>query len=189
MALRTDGTTRAFTNRWHDGGVQRLDITELRSERLVLEPLRAEHATEMVGVLADAALYSFTGGEPPSLPHLLARYEAQVAGPEEPDEHWHNWVIRLGDEGAAVGFVQTTIEGDSADVAWVVGVPWQGEGIAREAAGAMCTWLWDGGVARITAHIHPEHAASAAVAVSVGLAATGEFDDDGEQIWLRSAVS
>jgi hypothetical protein len=35
------------------------------TERLTLEPLRPEHADEMVAVLGDPALYEFTGGTPP----------------------------------------------------------------------------------------------------------------------------
>lgn len=37
----------------------------LETERLILEPLRIEHAEEMVLVLGDRRLYAYTGGEPP----------------------------------------------------------------------------------------------------------------------------
>lgn len=47
---------------------------------------------------------------------------------------WHNGIVRLRAERAAVGFVQATITGDTADVAWLIGVPWQRRGIAIEAA-------------------------------------------------------
>ena len=49
--------------------------------RLVLEPLRVDHAAEMVAVLASPALYAVTGGEPPSLAELTVRYARQTAGP------------------------------------------------------------------------------------------------------------
>ena len=62
----------------------------LRTERLELMALEAADALEMVGVLADLDLYAFTGGEPPSLERLEARYRAQVAGSPRPGEDWHN---------------------------------------------------------------------------------------------------
>jgi RimJ/RimL family protein N-acetyltransferase len=140
----------------------------------------------MASVLADESLYLFTGGGPPTLPELEARYRAQVAGSSWVDQLWHNWVIRLAETGAAVGFVQATVTGDTADVAWVVGVPWQGRGIAVEAGGGMCDWLSTVGVVRLLAHIHPDHHASSRVATSLGLRSTGELDADGEMIWERS---
>jgi RimJ/RimL family protein N-acetyltransferase len=157
--------------------------TELRTDRLVLTPLVESDAAEMVAVLADPTLYAFTGGEAPDRVGLEARYRALEAGSPVPGEDWRNWIIRLVGDGCAVGFVQATVVGDEADVAWVVGVPWQGRGIAREAAGAMCRWLHDRGVGRISAHIHPDHHASAGVAASLGLRATGEMDGDGEMVW------
>jgi RimJ/RimL family protein N-acetyltransferase len=81
--------------------------------------------------------------------------------------------------------VQATVfgEGNAADVAWVLGVPFQGHGYAVEAASGMVAWLREQGVAEVRAHIHPDHAASARVAERIGLAATGELDGEGEQVW------
>jgi RimJ/RimL family protein N-acetyltransferase len=137
----------------------------------------------MVDLLSDRELYAFTGGTPPSLEELESQYRAQVAGPLTGDEVWHNWILRLAESGRAVGFVQATVAGDAADVAWVVGVRWQGQGIAIEAANAMCEWLAAHRVRRLTAHIHPEHAVSGSVAAAVGLQPTGEVDADGELVW------
>ena len=160
------------------------DTTVLLTNRLVLTPLEPSDAFEMVDVLADSALYTFTGGEPPGFAQLDERYKSQVAGPSDPGEQWHNWIIRIADSHSAAGFVQATVTNDHADVAWVVGMHWQHNGIAREAAAAMCRWLRTRGIRRITAHIHPEHDASARVATACGLQPTGEVDDDGEVIWV-----
>ena len=137
----------------------------------------------MVEVLSNRDLYLFTGGDPPNLADLEALYMAQVAGPSVGEEVWHNWIIRPNHTGGAVGFVQATVTSDSADVAWVVGVEWQGQGFASEAASAMCEWLAAQGVENVTAHIHPGHVASQRVAASLGMQATDEIDEDGEVVW------
>ncbi len=153
--------------------------------RLLLEPLRVDHAGELVDVLSDAGLYAFTGGSPPSREELERRYACQVAGPADPAQAWHNWVVRLGAEGPAVGFVQATLgpEDGVAELAWVVGSPWQGQGIARSAAALVLEHLLVcGDVTRVVAHIHPEHVASERVAASLGLARTPVLVD-GEVEW------
>lgn len=156
---------------------------ELATERLVLSPLSEDDAREMVGVLSDAALYRYTGGRPPDLDELRVRYRNQVAGPRDSDEVWHNWVMRLAGARGAIGFVQATVQGDHADVAWVVAPAWQRRGYATEAARAMCDWLESDGVRSLTAHIHPDHVASNVVAERLGLTRTGEMDADGEAVW------
>jgi RimJ/RimL family protein N-acetyltransferase len=162
---------------------------KIRSARLWLVPLAVSDAEEMVGVLSAGALYTFTGGEPPGLDELRARYARQVAG-RSPDgsQEWRNWIIRREPGGQAVGYVQATVadDGRQAEIAWVVGVDWQGQGYAAEAARALVAWLDSHGVTTIRAHIHPRHAASAAVARRAGLAPTAHVDD-GEQLWQRGA--
>jgi RimJ/RimL family protein N-acetyltransferase len=158
------------------------------TERLVLAPLRVADADELVGVLADPALHQFTGGRPDTLEELRRRYAAMVAGPGRPGELWRNWVVRRRADAAAVGTVQATLtrhgEGWRAEVAWVVGVGWQGRGYAVEAARALVGWLEAAGVGEVVAHIHPDHEASARVAAGAGLVATGD-EVDGERVWRR----
>jgi RimJ/RimL family protein N-acetyltransferase len=85
-----------------------------------------------------------------------------------------------------VGAMQATVATDrsSGDVAWEVGVPWQGQGIASEAAAAVVEWLVGEGVRTIVAHIHPAHHASARVAARAGLSPTTDVVD-GETVWRR----
>lgn len=153
----------------------------MATERLSLVPLRGTDCHEMAAVLSDPSLYVFTGGEPPSVAELEERYTFQVAGSPRPGEVWHNWIVRLDD--VAIGYVQATVVGDSAELAWVIGVPWQGRGYASEASAAMCDWLKLGGVSKLEAHIHPAHETSAGVARKLGLGPSGEVDDEGEVVW------
>ena len=98
--------------------------------RLDLVPLRAEHADEMATVLADPELYIFTGGSPPTLQELRARYERWTAGSPDPAESWCNWVIQLHSPRCLAGTVQATISTSgrpAAEVAWVVGTRGNGE--------------------------------------------------------------
>ena len=132
-------------------------------------------------------MYEFTGGCPPSLDELRGRYRRLIVGHSaDGTEQWLNWVVRLTAEDLAVGAMQATVATDrsSASVAWEVGVPWQGRGIASEAAPAVVRWLLGEGVTTITAYIHPEHHASGRVAARAGLAPTSEMVD-GETMWRR----
>jgi len=142
----------------------------------------------MVDVLADPSLYAFIGGAPHPLPELEALYRRWIQGATRQGETWHNWVIRLADGGDAIGHLQATVLDDarSADIAWLVGTAWQGRGYATEAARALVAWLEANGIDAISAHVHPDHAASARVAERAGLAATSEIED-GEVVWRRAS--
>jgi RimJ/RimL family protein N-acetyltransferase len=153
--------------------------------RLDLLPLHADHCDEMATVLADPELYTFIGGSPPTREALRASYERMIAGSADADVSWCNWVILLRQSGRLTGTVQATVvSGDEcvAEIAWVVGTQWQGQGIATEAAQALIGWLGQQSVQMVIAHIHPRHQASAAVAAAAGLIPTDEMRD-GEVRW------
>ena len=158
----------------------------IRTARLDLRPLRMAHADEMTGVLAGPALYTFTGGAPPTTAELRARYQRWVAGAPDPAVSWCNWVIRLRAERQLAGTVQATVTGLAgalaAEIAWVVGTAWQGRGIGREAARGLVGWLRQQPVHTVTAYIHPSNHASAAVARAAGLTPTRHCRD-GEVRW------
>ncbi|MHA5048825.1 GNAT family N-acetyltransferase [Streptomyces sp. SD15] len=158
----------------------------IRTTRLDLLPLRVEHAEEMAEVLSDPALHTFIGGAPATAEALRARYERLVAGSPDPAVSWCNWVVRLRAGGCLVGTVQATVTEEAAEIAWVVGTPWQGRGFATEAARGLVDRLGRQHPAHtVVAHIHPDHRASAAVATAAGLTPTGE-EQDGEVRWRRS---
>ena len=157
------------------------------TDRLILEPLQLAHAEEMVVVLADDRLYGYTGGDAPTLEVLADRYRRQIQGSGRDDERWFNWIARRSETGDAIGYVQATVEGERADVAWLVGVDHQGCGFAGEAAATVLAWLVEFGVREVTAHVAVEHVASARVARRLGMARTGAIDDDGEEVWSTSA--
>lgn len=163
----------------------------IETDQVVLSPLAVEDAEQMAAVLAGPELYTFTGGTPPTVDELRGRYRRQVVGCS-PDgtQLWRNWIVRPAGSEQAVGYVQATVAGDhsSADIAWVIGSAWQGRGYATTAAAAMVAWLRRRGVERFRATIHPDNAASNAVARRLGLRPTDDFDD-GERVWLLSSPS
>lgn len=164
------------------------------TERLTLLPLRVGHTEEMAVVLSDPALHTYIGGTPPTVEELRSRHARQVAGSPDPNVARCNWTIGIREEardgqrsaGCLAGCVQATIgpdgDGRAAEIAWVVGAPWQGRGIATEAARGLVRWSKGRGVRTLVAHVHPEHEASAAVAAAIGPTPTDERHD-GEVRW------
>ncbi len=162
----------------------------LATARLSLLPIVAEHAPLLFGVLADPALHAFTGGEPPASVEALRARFTHWERRRSPDgsELWFNWLVLEQAGGTAIGYVQTTVRNPSiADVAWVIGAPWQRQGYATEAAAAVVRWLEGLSVTHVRACIAPAHTASERVAERVGLSLTSAWED-GEQVWSRTAA-
>ena len=164
----------------------------IMTERLVLRPLRPEDADNMVDVLADERLHEFIGGRPANLDDLRDRYRRLAAGTSEANEEWLNWIASRRSDAQPVGTVQATLTNDqgrwTAQVAWVIGVAFQRQGFGSEAARALVEWLQRRGAATVVANIHPDHRASAVVAIRAGLLPTPE-EVDGEQVWRAMATS
>jgi RimJ/RimL family protein N-acetyltransferase len=161
---------------------------DLTTARLDLAPLTVTDADDLFPVFDDPALGRWTGETPPAdVETLRRRFAAWEAGPSESSsERWLNWTMRRRDDGRAVGHVQSTIVGDTASVAWVVGTAFQRQGFATEAALALVTWLRETRIATIEASIHPGNVASQVVASRAGLHPTDRIDD-GEVVWSFAA--
>ncbi|HCA86278.1 MAG TPA: GNAT family N-acetyltransferase [Streptomyces sp.] len=184
-----DGSRERGRDQGSSAGRTEAGAEPVRCDRLDLLPLLVEHAEEMAAVLSDPALHAYIGGAPAAPDALRARYERLVADSPDPAVSWCNWVIRLREQACLVGTVQATITARGserlAEIAWVVGSPWQGRGIATEAARGLVGRLQRQPVPAahtVIAHIHPDHAASAAVATAAGLTPSGELHD-GEVRW------
>jgi RimJ/RimL family protein N-acetyltransferase len=159
----------------------------ITTPRLRLDGLQPDDADAMMPVLDDERLHEFTGGEPLDLGQLRTRYARLAVGrSSDGAELWLNWIVRLLPLCEPIGTMQATVaaDGTRADIAWIVGVSWQGRGFASEAANGVVDWLAQQGVPRVRALIHPDHQASAAVAVRAGLAPSEEIVD-GEIVWVR----
>ena len=164
----------------------------LLTPRLELVPVVADDAEELAEVFGDERLYGFLASHPTTTEELRAQF-ARLAAARLADAEGtaqRNWTVRRRGDGWAVGMLQAAFsdQGRAAEIAWAVGVPWQGHGLASEAARAVVGWLERRGVVTITAHIHPDHHASAKVAAWAGLRPTGQYrwhEGIREQLWCR----
>jgi RimJ/RimL family protein N-acetyltransferase len=153
--------------------------------RLELLPTEPAHAEALATALADRALNEHIGGEPSTAEQWRSRL-GQWADRRSPDggQAWLNWVVVERAGGAVVGWLQATVVGSSADVAYVVGTPWQGRAYATEAARALLDHLGATGVTEVSLLVAPANAPSAAVARHLGLSPDGT-EVDGELRWSR----
>ena len=150
-------------------------------------PVASHHALDMYPILADPALYRFTGGQPPGNMESVQLWFSDLESRKSPDgtQHWLTWIVQIKEQQAPIGYVQATIAGCQAEIAWLIGTRWQGQGYAREAVVLLTAELKQHRVQRLTAHIHPDHKASQRVATSLGLIRT-EASHEGEEIWTTS---
>ena len=158
----------------------------LETGRLLLSPMVATDADLLFELLRNPALYAFTGGSPLSsveeLRERIHRWEPRRS--PTGDEVWLNWTVRLKSGGTALGYLQSTIRADRAELAWVIGLPFQRRGYATEAALKIADWLKDRfEISEFRANIHAQHVASREVAKRVGLSPSSETTGEGEEVW------
>jgi RimJ/RimL family protein N-acetyltransferase len=125
---------------------------------LTLEPQTAAHADAMFAVLSDPAIYEHENEPPASLEWLRDRFaKLETRRSADGKELWLNWVVRLPSAELA-GFVQATVEGDRAAIAYVLASAHWGRGIARAAVEAMIAELAARhGVRTLTAELKREN--------------------------------
>ena len=183
-ALATDGARSDL----------RLDVPReagwtLETERLLLDPMVERDSHALFALLTDPEIQVFTGGRPPaSVDHVRARIRRRESRRSPAgDELWLNWTLRLKTDQSVVGYVQAGVKEGKADMAWVVGVPFQRRCYASEASRRVLQWLRDDlGVHEVRANIHPDHVASHRVARNIGLLKSGKRTDEGEEVWRAS---
>jgi RimJ/RimL family protein N-acetyltransferase len=140
----------------------------------------AADADGLVELLDDPLVREWLGPDLAALRGRFTRWESRTS--PDGSQRWLNWVV-LG-ERRALGWVQATVRGDRAEVAYAFVPSARGRGHAVTAVRAVVGWLRsEAGAGAVEAHIDPANAASQAVAAAVGLIATDEMDD-GEVVWV-----
>jgi len=133
--------------------VTRGELEHLASERAVLVALRSADADDLAGLLEEPHLREWLRAQ--DVCELRARFAAWESrrSPDD-DELSLNWMVRERREGRALGWVQATVRGDSASVAYAVLPAERGVGAASDAVRALVRWLHDRlGVTTVTAEI------------------------------------
>lgn len=167
----------------------------IETARLVLLPVTADDADKLAAILADERLYGFTGGEPGTLEELRGALGRLAEGRAADPAAQLNWVVRRLVDGEAVGMLQAIFSSDgrAAEISWLVGMPWQGRGLASESAMAVVAWLEARDVEQLTAWIRPDHHASEVVAARAGLTVTDasrttDKHEYTERLWRRQRL-
>jgi RimJ/RimL family protein N-acetyltransferase len=159
-----------------------VQLENIAAERGVLVALRAADADELAGLLEEPQLREWLRAEDVAeLRERFAVWESRRS--PDADELWLNWVIRDRPDGRALGWVQATVLGDTASVAYALLPAERGLGIASDAVRSLVRWLHGRlEVRSVTAEIDDANAASARVAVAAGFERTIRRAGD-EVVW------
>jgi RimJ/RimL family protein N-acetyltransferase len=102
--------------------------------RLLIEPLRADHLSELAACLRHPQVYEHIGGLPSREDFVRDRERAlRGPGPTAPNEHWLNFLVRDGATHEMLGRLEATLHDSIAEVAFLLGPKHWGKGHASEA--------------------------------------------------------
>jgi len=155
------------------------------TDRLTIEPRAVAHAPGLFAALDHPDVGRFIGGpDVTTLEALVERIVAvDAADPVEWGEIWLNWVVMLRDPARTViGRVEATVYAgvDLADIAYVFGPRWAGNGYATEATAWMLDQLRDHhGVATVYATTDPANGPSTRLLERLGFERNDLPDDGG----------
>lgn len=130
------------------------------SLRVTIEPLALRHSEELFAALDDPRVGRYLGGpDVTTLAALRARINRLEAGaPAGSGQEWWNFAVLL--EGRVIGRLEATLHHDVAEVAYVFGPPWWGQGLATESVGWLMATLAEHGVGEYWATVDPGNQAS-----------------------------
>ena len=164
-----------------------MSATQLSGETVLLHPVARETAAELLAGRTPAGL-AFADGYPSryslEVMDLLAGPRAAEAGP-----NFHSWFVVRRDDGAIVGEMGYSFDGESATatVGYSIVEPSWGQGYATDGVRALIRHLRaDPSVRRIMANTLVEHVASRRVMEKAGMRLGGERlgEEDGELVEL-----
>ena len=114
-----------------------LKTNSMRSRRLRFEPLQVEHAAPLEDALTDWRVSEhFIEVGPGSLDELRTQFAQMIKGPPAhiKGETWINFAVRLDRAPVFIGRVEATIQGAHAEIAYLIGSKFWGQGYGLEAA-------------------------------------------------------
>jgi len=140
-------------------------LRALRTRRLDLVPVVPELADEMFAGLQANEIYAYIPDSPPATVEWLRARYARLSTGASPDgrEAWLNWILRARDGHKLLGYVQATVVGDRASIAYVLFPSSWGMGFASEAVAALVDELRRHSIARLVATVDTRNSRSIAV--------------------------
>ena len=158
----------------------------MKTDRLIIEPLLASHADELIELLDERVNRYFS---PQDVPMSQAAQREQFADMERAskrDENgpcFHPFVVRTADALICIGRLEALVHDKDAEIAFVFVPSSWGSGYATEAAGAMIEHFKQVGVERFWACVAQGNEASLALCKRLGLA-PAELPQDFE-LWTH----
>jgi ribosomal-protein-alanine N-acetyltransferase len=163
----------------------------LYGERVALQPLLAEHADALFPILSDAELWHYAPRpQSKSVDELRARC-ARLESRRSPDDREHrlNWAIEEEASRSIVGYVQSTVDETlrEAIVAYVLGRPSWGRGLASDAVRAMLAHLKTIGVSTFLATVDARNLRSVRLLESFGFRVMDAQDPNNTRYTIAAA--
>jgi RimJ/RimL family protein N-acetyltransferase len=143
----------------------------VKTDRLIIEPLLASHADELVELLDERVNRYFS---PQDVPSSQAAQREQFANmeraskSEEVGPRFHPFVVRTADALISIGRLEALVHNKDAEIAFVFVPSSWGNGYATEAAGAMVEHFERVGVERFWACVTQGNEASLALCNRLG---------------------
>ena len=143
----------------------------LRSARLILRPLERTDAPTVAELAGDWQLARWTADIPHPYDAAMARDFIAWAQDELTGQRRFFFAMVARASGDLVGVISLTRNGaDEGEIGYWVGLPYQGRGFAREAAGAMIAMAFEAlALRRVVAACRPDNERSWRVMESCGM--------------------
>ena len=99
--------------------------------QLLFEPLQAVHLDELADVLLHPVVYQYIEETMPTIEDFKLGLEHAIAGPDASviDKRWLNYLVRRSD-GSMIGRLEATVHHGLAEVAFLFGPQYWGQGFA-----------------------------------------------------------
>jgi len=150
---------------------KQVKIPYYQTERLLIENLKTEHASELFEPLSDPELYRLVDSVPLESVEKLTERFAFITNPDAPGESriWLNWVSRCIETREPIGMIEGDVKGREAIIGYYTFTKHQKKGYAREGVRKIVQILseeWS--VTKITLEMDTRNRASAKLAESLG---------------------
>ena len=146
-------------------------------DRLFLRPFEQEDGESFYrNVMADCEAGLFGSDQP--LQYADAQKYIADRIPLYDRPHFYDFAVVRKSDGEVIGEVNAAyISPDTADIGYVIGRPYRGQGNAKEAVQLLITYLRNNGIRRIYGACMIDNAASAAVMRACGLRETTDVPE------------